>query len=322
MLIWGITAGSAGMQSQVRGVGELLAQKTNSTLRMKTFKRTAPWCWLPGYVTYRALSQMTEDSDPAIAPWPDVIISSGRRAAPFSIAIKKISPARCTTIHLQDPRIAPSFFDLVVAQEHDNLHGTNVISTFTALHSITEKKLKAAAEQFAHLGSMLAPRVAVLIGGATHHYTPGNGAMQQVLAQLEAALSAGKSLMITTSRRTLPAHVRMLEERVAAWPKERVYLYNGQGENPYFGLLAHADAILVTDDSVNMMSEVLCTGKPLHVLFWYRHRGTKPARFARTLIERGIAHPFDGHFPAFSYLPIDEKKDVVNAIIRVLAAKA
>ncbi len=320
MLIWGITNGSAGMVSQVSGVGELLAAKTNSQFVLKTFKRKAPWGVLPGYVIFRVLAQLTADSDDANPPWPDVILSSGRRAAPFAIAIKKLADKRCTIVHLQDPRIAPSFFDLVVAQEHDHLHGTNVISTFTALHSVTEKKLKAAAEQFAHLGTMLSPRATVLIGGATHNYTPNDAAMQQLIAQLESALRVGGSLMMTASRRTLPQHLEMLKTW-AAGKGARVYLYDGESENPYLGLLAHADFILATDDSVNMMSEALATGKPLYILPWQGHKRTKPANFAEKLIEKSVARKFEGALVPFSITPIDEKKEVVNAIIRTLAAK-
>lgn len=318
MLIWGMTSGGAGMVSQVSGVGELLAAKTNGRFVLKTFKRKAPWCWLPGYATFRVLAQLTHGSDAATPPWPDVIISSGRRAAPFAIAIRTLSDKRCTAIHLQDPRIAPSFFDLVFAQEHDHLHGENVISTFAALHAVTDKKLHAASEQFAALGTRLAPRVAVLIGGATHHYTPSAAALTQLIEQLEAALTQSGSLMVTLSRRTLPAHAAQIK-KWATTKESRVYLYDGEGENPYLGLLAHANVILVTDDSVSMMSEAISTGKPLYLLQWKGHARTKPAQFANRLKAKGMAREFTGTLAPFAYPPVDEKKEVVNAIIRQLA---
>ena len=37
------------------------------------------------------------------------------------------------------------------------------------------------------------------------------------------------------------------------------------GENPYLGLLAHADRFVVTGDSISMMVEVASLGKPLAI---------------------------------------------------------
>jgi mitochondrial fission protein ELM1 len=72
----------------------------------------------------------------------------------------------------------------------------------------------------------------------------------------------GVGVALTPSRRTDPAAVRALSEALlplGGW------VWDGAGENPYFGLLALADAIVVTMDSVSMVSEAAATAAPILV---------------------------------------------------------
>ena len=98
---------------------------------------------------------------------------------------------------------------------------------------------------------------------------------------------SGATLLVTPSRRTGEVQTAMLQ---SAFPMPGAYVYDGKGENPYLGLLALADTIIVTDDSVNMMTEACATGKPVYILPLPGHRDTKPARFAKGLIDQGFAH--------------------------------
>lgn len=109
--------------------------------------------------------------------------------------------------------------------------------------------------------------------------------------------------MITTSRRTGEAAVATLKTVLQG---TNAHIWTGiEGPNPYFGMLAHADAILVTADSTNMITEAGATGKPVHILPLLRG-SAKFGRFHETLVERGIARPFTGKIERWTYPPLRE----------------
>jgi mitochondrial fission protein ELM1 len=74
-------------------------------------------------------------------------------------------------VQIQNPRLPLKKFDLVVANQHDEILGENVIIVRTALHRATPARLQEAREiwapRFAHLPR---PLVGVLIGGSNGRY--------------------------------------------------------------------------------------------------------------------------------------------------------
>src|SRR5262249_7167556 len=155
-------------------------------------------------------------------------------------------------------------FDVLVVPKHDALEGPNVIITEGAVHRITRAKLAEAAKRFGpHYADLPAPRLAVMIGGSNDRYRLTPERMRVLAAQLAALAKGGAGIMVTPSRRTDPESARILKDALAGLTAD---IWDGSGENPYFGLLALADAILVTRDSVSMTSEAAFTGKPVHVI--------------------------------------------------------
>ena len=88
-----------------------------------------PWRWLPGAMALAVFAVLGLDPayDRPSPPWPDLLITCGRRTAAISIAIRRASEGRCATVHIQDPQTRLSAFDLVVAMDHDAIAGPNVI---------------------------------------------------------------------------------------------------------------------------------------------------------------------------------------------------
>lgn len=267
----GLTDGSAGMVAQVRA----LATAMDVELEEKTIRVNAPWRLLPNIAYDLGLSKIFPVADELIDAPCELIISCGRKAALVSASLR----THAKRIHIQDPQMKLSHFDVVVAMEHDQLSAANVISTPMALHSITSETLARAKERwepkFAHLPR---PWNAVLIGGSTNKYTFSKEAMCALLLQLG---EIEGSLLITTSRRTGEANNQLLSDYFLH--SKHVFLYTGELENPYLGLLACADKIYVTNDSVNMMSEALASGKPVEILKLQGHKNTKPAYFAERI---------------------------------------
>lgn len=270
MKVLGLTDGSAGMETQVKA----LASAMNLPVVMQQVAVSAPWRYLPnmmfgllGRILHVTRQKFTE---------ADVILSCGRKGALASAALK----TKAKKIHIQDPQMSPHHFDVVIVMEHDRLRGPNILTTPFALHDITIEKMQQAAKhwepRFSHLPK---PWNAVLIGGSTNKYRFGEAALQDLIQQIDAI---GGSLLMTTSRRTGEDNIHALVKHYGN-QKGRVFLYTGELENPYPGLLACADRIYVTNDSVNMMSEAAASGRPVSILPLLGHTNTKPARFAEKL---------------------------------------
>jgi mitochondrial fission protein ELM1 len=196
------------------------------------------------------------------------------------------------TVFLGNPRTDPSHFDLVIAPAHDGFAGPNVLTTIGSLHRVTPERLAEAAHlwgpKLAHLPH---PRLAVLIGGTSKRHDLPNERAEEIAASLTALATSGFGLMVTVSRRTPPSARHILNDRLKNHAGAAVF--DGEGDNPYFGYLALADGILVTNDSVNMASEACATGKCVYLIELPGQAG-KLATFYRHLQDRDLARPFTG----------------------------
>jgi mitochondrial fission protein ELM1 len=195
-------------------------------------------------------------------------------------------------VHVQDPRIRPAAFDLIIAMEHDRIAaGPNVIKVATALHDLTEANLAEAgahwAARFAGLGR---PLIGVMIGGGVNGraFTVAEGRrLMDGVSRLRAATGGG--LAITPSRRTPPAVRALFANALGRDP--RVFIWDLEGGNPYRGILALSDRLVVTSDSVSMVSEAVAAPAPVEVfdLGFARHAG-----FLKRLESAGLIRRFTG----------------------------
>ncbi len=93
-------------------------------------------------------------------------------------------------------------------------------------------------------------------------------------------------------------------------------IWDGSGENPYIGYLALADAIVVTCDSVNMISEACATGKPVYIAELAGAGSSKFLNFQSMLSEAGMARPFTGRLENWQYEPLNETERVAAEVRR------
>ena len=125
------------------------------------------------------------------------------------------------------------------------------------------------------------------------------------------ARDSGCGLLVTTSRRTGAANEALLRERLQGLP---VAFWDGTGENPYFGYLALADAVVVTGDSVNMVSEACFTGKPVHVFGLAGGERSKFGQFHKALADSGATRPFAGRLESWPATALDERTSLADEI--------
>ncbi|HTK84324.1 MAG TPA: mitochondrial fission ELM1 family protein [Patescibacteria group bacterium] len=304
------------MENQCLGLAEALG----IPCEVRRVKRPgAPWKYLPPDWWPHPLNSVSEGKKLA-PPWPDVLISSGRGSVAAALAVKKASGGKTFAVHIQTPYVDPAKFDLVVVPAHDALRGPNVIVARTALHRITNEKLTAAADHFRPLFAELPrPLISVLVGGSNKRAKVSPEIMTRLADRLaDAAHKSGGSLAVTPSRRTGKENETILRERLRDVP---AYIWDGSGENPYFGLLALADAIVATGDSVSMVSEACATGKPVYI-FDLGDDGRKMRAFHKSLREASLTRPFAGIIEMWSYSPVNETVVVANAIRERMKAKS
>jgi len=313
---WVVTDGKVGMENQCLGLAEALS----IVPVVKRIKLRSPWKQLSPFLRHGLAYAFSSDGDPIAPPWPDILIATGRASIPASLYVRRMSRqngGRGTfTIQIQNPIIDPSRFDLVIAPRHDTLSGTNVMTTRGSLHRVTAQMLKVEADKFlptvAHFPS---PRVAVLIGGSNAVYSLTSREMKVLSAQLRQIVEYGGSLMITPSRRTGAENVDILRDALRG---SQAYVWDGTGNNPYYGMLGVADIILVTSDSVNMVSEACTTGKPVFVIN-LPGGSDKFRRFHQAMQDDGMARPFKGQIDEWTYTPLNDMELVVDRIKRMRA---
>ncbi|MEM6781952.1 MAG: mitochondrial fission ELM1 family protein [Pseudomonadota bacterium] len=299
--------GLTGTENQCVGVAEALGV----SYEIKHINYSDPWIALPQCLRPDYSRIYSPQFD---APYPDLVIAGGRKSTSASCYIKDKSKGSTFTVQLMDPYINPENFDLVAVPQHDKLRGDNVIVTLGAPNLITEEQLNKARLSFAHIfESMPTPRIAVAIGGRSGTYTLKDKRLKKIIEKLK---SLPGSLMITTSRRTGEENTQLLKD---ALDNDENYFWNGQSPNPYLGMLAWANHILVTEDSVSMICEAATTGKPVQTI--QMDKGlqvslgdTKFLRFHNYIRKKGIAKPFTGNLEHWTYEPLNDAQKVADAI--------
>ncbi len=228
---WILSDAYAGLQAQAMGLTEAAGLRHE----LRTLAPRAPWRWIAARLWPAPLSAVP---DAVRGTLPNVVVGAGGKAAPVLAALRRRG---VQVVQVQHPRMDPRRFDLVVVNRHDGLTGPNVVVTRTALHRVTPQRLAGAAEVWrGHVAGLPRPLVAVLVGGSNGRHRLGRAAGAALAEQLAHMMRHDHvGLMLTPSRRTDPAVLHALQRRLVplgAW------VWDGQGENPYFGMLALADA--------------------------------------------------------------------------------
>jgi mitochondrial fission protein ELM1 len=286
---WVLTTGEAGMRSQALG----LAEAVGLPIVEKRIVVRRPWRWLPGGFPPMPLAALDPQGDMLAPPWPRLVVTCGRRSIGPALAVKRLSGGQTIAAYVQNPELGRRAFDLVAAMPHDRVTGPNVVTVCTALHPITQARLAAARDEWrASLGPGQRPLLGVLVGGDNSSYrltAPVTAHLARILRT--AHTDHGVTAMVTPSRRTGEAAKRLLAQALAAGTLGT--MWDETGRNPYVGILALADRLIVTGESISMISEALATGSPVHVLPLEGH-GRRHARFLREIIDARLVSQIEG----------------------------
>ena len=306
MNIWTITDDKAGNQTQAialaNSIANLIIKRSRAktpptvTITEKRVSLSLPWRWLPPSLWYRNTTTINQDITPKHDDdCPHIIISCGRQSIGISRYLRDTHNA--FTVHIQNPRINFHDFDVVIAPMHDAITGDNVIVSNGAISRFNRRDLDVVKnntlEKYNHLPR---PIIAVTIGGENKAYTITESFAEKMCIKLKTiARETGGSLLITPSRRTGIQNTHKLKRSLSYVSG---LFWDGKGDNPYEEFLAHADMCIVTNDSVNMITDCIATQTPVYLMHLPSkpnplQRGKKFKSFIQSIQQQGLAYPLD-----------------------------
>ena len=195
------------------------------------------------------------------------MISAGRRNEPIARWIRKQAGGDVRLVHVGRPWAAVESWDLVVTTPQYRLPRRPTCCTTrrrcTGSHRSGSRRPRPSGARAWR--TCRGRYVVVLAGGPSGPY-PFDADVGRAAGREASALAAklGGSLLVTTSARTPAATI----EALFAGIRVPAYCYRwtpGATDNPYFGFLGLADQLVVTADSMSMMTEACATGKPVHL---------------------------------------------------------
>ena len=294
-------------------------------------------------------------SDPLQPPWPDLIVTVGRRPSMAALWVQDQSGGRSRIVLIGRPKRWGERFALIVAPSQFKIPPrANLVQLSLPLMRADPAAVAAAGEAWrARLAALPRPLTAVLVGGATKPFRFDAGVAATLLAELQHLQARdGGTLYLSTSRRTRPDVVAALGEELP--PGARFYRWSAEtrDDNPFMALLALADRFVVTGDSVSMMVEVASLGRPLAIFAlppgtsladrwqwatagldlpgWVTHLlhrlgiagyGRDLGQIRRVLVERGLAVPLGQPFRTTAAPLADELAPVAQRIRALLAER-
>ena len=261
--VWAVASYRAGENSQIFG----LAQRVDPNFVTKRLRYNT-WAGPLGIlrrVTLRGIDASA--SDALTPPWPDVIVCAGVKNEPVCRWIARASGGRTKLVFLGRTWARRSEFGLVITTPQYRVpREPNVVHNLMTQHGVVPSRLAAERDRWAsRLAEMPRPLLGVLVGGDSGPFVLGERAARRLARKIDAMVAArGGSAIVTTSARTRGIVADVLESTVTA--PMRLHRYRaGDADNPYFGILALADAFIVSSDSVAMLSEAAATGRDVHI---------------------------------------------------------
>jgi hypothetical protein len=218
-----------------------------------------------------------------------LFLAAGSSADPFCLALSRLLGG-CSAVLMTPNFLGTQPFDFAIVPEHDHpAPADNIFITLGAPNHIYVPDLKAEAEKlFAPIEPLPKKVIALLLGGSDANYELTPVWVQTILPALrDAAEKEGAALLVTTSRRTGKEADIAVESVLASSPSTRYLLLASQSaDNPVLAMLGAATHVLVTEDSVSMVSEAVTAGFRVGLLRVGRKQN--PLAKSRNLLGGGV----------------------------------
>jgi KDO2-lipid IV(A) lauroyltransferase len=204
--------------------------------------------------------------DKLMKTYAEFIVSCGSSLAPVNIFMSKENNAK--NVVVMDPGIprGANKFSFVIAPKHDKIKkGRNIITTTLAPNLVDIRTLEEAAEKFKRDANITKSNViGLLIGGDNPEFALSDNLLKKTLSDiLKICESNDADLLVTTSRRTSKAQESIIKAALRKDPRCRLLVIanenNPEGTLP--GVLALSSVVIVSGESISMISESVSSGK-------------------------------------------------------------
>ena len=305
-----LTEGHHGMISQVEG----LAKALQAEFQHKIVRLNWPWNFIPPKLT--PISEIILKDKYYINENKnfDLVISCGRKSVIPSAIIKKKN-ANIFTIHIQDPKVNYKNFDVIIAPEHDELKGENVISSKGSIHYITQSEIEKAKNYLVnkfHNENV----VSLILGGPSKYYSFSNEELTQVFRKIKSNfISQGYKALVIPSMRTPK---RIIDLAMKEFVKVG-FVVNTVDKQAYLSALALATNIVVTCDSTSMISEAAASGKPIFVAHMKPKKNNyRFKKFFQLFKEMGITKELGDKVDNWTYNRLNEADRIATLMSKKL----
>ena len=301
-----LTEGMHGMISQVEGMAKAL----DTEYEHKIIRLNFPWNLIPPKFTLDSDIILKDKIYLMEGETPDLLISCGRKSVVPSIIIKKKNP-KIFTIHIQNPKVNLKNFDVVVAPEHDNLNGGNVLSSKGAVHYITEKEINNAKPYLENKikGQKI---VSLILGGPNKYYKFNKDQLIKIFNLIKSKfVSKGYKIIVIPSMRTPEESIELAIKEMGTCG----YVVNKVDKQAYLSAYALADYVVVTCDSTSMISEAAASGKPIFVAHMKPKRNNyRFKKFFDLFKKMGITRDLGEKIQTWSYNKHNEAQRIASLI--------
>jgi len=301
-----LTEGMHGMISQAEGMAKAL----NTEFDHKIVRLNFLWNFVPPRLTPISKTILKDKNYLIGDKIPDLIISCGRKSVIPSILLKKKNK-KIFSIHIQDPKVNFNNFDIIIAPEHDNLVGDNIISSKGAVHYITQVEIERAKY---YLKDKIKSQkiVSLILGGPNRYYSFSNEELVGVFKKIKIDfMSAGYKAIIIPSLRTPK---RIIDLAINEFDADN-FVANSVDKQAYLSALALATCVVVTCDSTSMISEAAASGKPIYVAHMRSKKNNyRFQKFFQLFKEMGIIRDLGEKVQSWTYNKLNEAERIAAII--------
>ena len=301
-----LTEGYHGMISQVEG----LAKALNADFQHRIVKLNWLWNYIPPKLSPVSRLILKDGQYITENEKFDLVISCGRKSVIPSIFIKKKNK-KIFTIHIQNPKVRFNNFDLIVAPEHDELKGENIITSKGAIHYITRLEIEKARSYL--LDKIQNEKiVSLILGGPNKYYNFSNEELTNIFREIKSSfISQGYKAIIIPSMRTPK---RIIDLAINEFLTDG-FVVNSVDKQAYLSSLAIANSIVVTCDSTSMISEAATSGKPIFVAHMQPKRNNyRFKRFYKLFRELGVIKNLGEKVENWTYDSFNEAERIAAII--------
>ena len=309
---WVISDGTKGMENQSLALAKLLK------INFELVKYNPPYLLKKFPLIRKLFISSVKDHLLKKKSPPSFIITTGKRMAGVSIALKFILKDKVKNIHIQNPRLPFEYFDLLLIPEHDNITAKNVIQTKGALTFFNFNESNKFKEREINLikGSKK-NLILLMIGGNNKRYKPKNCDYYYLsMKVLEATKNLDCKLLVLLSRRTPLMAAKILNYSFLKY-NENFQIVTSSEQSSYPEILQIADYIIVTSDSVNMVSETATLPIPLFVSKFTKETG-KISNFLKNLEDLGILKIFEGQLFHYHKNTLKTNQETISKVNKLL----